>query len=101
MEKKTKLQQTVETLAAQIAYAIEDAMAKGEAKVNHYAENGIDVDGLCLFTMGSEVRISLLLNSEAIKRRILTPQKRTLILKKERLEDELKKVNNKLKEIQQ
>lgn len=101
MEKKTKLQQTVETLAAQIAYAIEDAMAKGEAKVNHYAENGIDVDGLCLFTMGSEVRMSLILNSEKIKRRILTPEKKALKLRKERLEAELEKVNNQLKEIQQ
>lgn len=101
METKTKLQQTVETLAAQIAYAIEDAMAKGEAKVNHYAENGIDVDGLCLFTMGSEVRMSLILNSEKIKRRILTPEKKALKLRKERLEAELEKVNNQLKEIQQ
>ena len=101
METKTKLQQTVETLAAQIAYAIEDAMTKGEANVNRYAENGISVDGLCLFTMDSKVRISLTLNSETIKRRILTPQKKTLILKKERLEAELEEVNNQLKEIQQ
>ena len=101
METKTKLQQTVETLAAQIAYAIEDAMTKGEANADRYAENGISVDGLCLFTMDSEVRISLTLNSETIKRRILTPQKKTLTLKKERLEAELEAVNNKLKEIQQ
>lgn len=101
METKTKLQQTVETLAAQIAYAIEDAMTKGEANVDRYAENGMGVDGFCLFTISNALYMSLPLNSETIKRRILTPQKRTLTLKKERLEAELEEVNNQLKEIQQ
>lgn len=101
METKTKLQQTVETLAAQIAYAIEDAITKGEANIERNTENGISVDSLCVFTISNLVYMSLPLNSETIRRIILTPQKKTLTLKKERLEAELEKVNNQLKEIQQ
>lgn len=101
MEKKTKLQQTVETLAAQIAYATEDAITKGEADVVHLSRVGISVDNLCVLISGEAVYMSLPLNSEKIKRIILTPEKEALMLEKERIEAELEKVNNKLKEIQQ